>query len=95
MPSGNPQIAEGQGGARRGSPDFQQILAQLPALPLNEIHKGEAVIVLATEGSGDSATVIKLVTGIDPILQAAPSASGAAILSPWSLGAPAGDSGGP
>jgi hypothetical protein len=39
--------------------------------------------------------VITLVSGVDPILQAAPSAGSAALLTPWSMGAPSGDAGGP
>jgi hypothetical protein len=71
------------------------MLARLPGLSLNDLHKGDAVVVLATEGSGGTSTVITLLTGVEPILRAAPNASGASILTPWSLGAPGGDAGGP
>jgi Domain of unknown function (DUF5666) len=91
--------AEGQGaGARRagsGAPDLQQMLTRLPALSLNDLHKGEAVVVLTTEGSAGTGSVITLLTGVEPILQAAPNGSAASILTPWSLGSPAGDAGGP
>jgi hypothetical protein len=53
------------------------------------------VYVLATEGtpSGGS-TVITLVSGVEPILQAVPNGSQAMMLAPWSLGgAPGGDAG--
>jgi len=94
-----PTSAEGQGaGARRpggGAPDLQQMLGRLPALSLNDLHKGEAVVVLTTEGSAGTGSVITLLTGVEPILQAAPSGSAASILTPWSLGSPAGDAGGP
>jgi len=92
--------AAGQGegsGARRsgGAPDFQQLLNRLPAISVNDLHKGDAVIVLSTEGNAGVGTTITLLTGVEPILQAAPNASGASILTPWSLSAPSGDSGGP
>jgi hypothetical protein len=87
----------GNGGARRagGAPDLQQMLGRLPAVALNDLHKGDAVVVLSTEGSAGVGTIITLLTGVEPILQAAPNASGASILSPWSLGMPSGDAGGP
>jgi hypothetical protein len=85
------------GGSRRpgGAPDLQQILSRTPAVSLNDLHKGDAVILLSTEGSAGTGTAITLLTGVEPILQAAPNASGASILTPWSLGGPSGDAGGP
>lgn len=88
----------GNGASRRaaGSSDLQQILSRTPTISLNDLHKGDAVILLSTKGSAGTGTAITLLTGVDPILQAAPNASGASILTPWSLGAPGGgDSGGP
>jgi hypothetical protein len=84
------------GSARSGGGgfDFQRLLEQTPPVTLADLHKGDAVYVLATEGtpSGGS-TVITLVSGVEPILQAAPSGSQAMMLAPWSLGgAPGGDS---
>lgn len=103
--SGHPSAAAtglaqgGESGAARrpgGAPDLQQILSRTPAVSLSDLHKGDAVILLSTEGSTGVGTAITLLTGVDPILQAAPNASGASILSPWSLGAPGGgDAGGP
>lgn len=89
--------AQGEnGGFRRsgnGAPDLQQMLNRLPPQSLTDLHKGDAVIVLATEGSAGTGSVITLLTGVEPILQAAPSASAAGILTPWSLSMPAGDAG--
>ncbi len=81
------------GGARAGgAPDFQQMLSRMPATSLSDLHKGDAVLIVATEGSGSSATAITLLSGVEPILQAAPSGSQAMMLAPWSLGgAPGGD----
>jgi len=88
------QNGEMGAGARSGGAfDFQRLLDQTPAVVLTDLHKGDAVAILATEGtpSGGS-TVIKLFSGVEPILQAAPSGSQAMMLAPWSLGgAPGGD----
>ena len=54
-----------------------------------------AVMIVATQGTpSGGATAITLLSGVEAILQAAPNASQAMMLSPWSLGgAPAGDLG--
>lgn len=82
---------QGQG-ARNGPPDLQQILSRMPAVTLNDLHKDEAVMVVATEGSANSApTAITLLTGVEPILSASPNDNRATMmLSPWSLGGGAG-----
>jgi hypothetical protein len=82
-------------GAPRGAPDLQQILSRLPTVPLSDLHNGDAVVLVSTEGTENEATAITLLSGVEPILQAAPAASSSSILSPWSLGAPSGDAGGP
>lgn len=98
-PAGAPGATGGPEGAagRRpgGAPDFQQMLSRMPAVALTDLHKGDAVVALSTEGSAGVGTTITLLTGVEPILEAAPNASGASILTPWSLSAPSGDAGGP
>ncbi len=81
------------GGMRAGGgADFQQILNRMPAVTLADLHKGDAVVIVATEGASSTATAITLLTGVEPILQAAPTAGQAMMLTPWSLGgAPGGD----
>jgi len=78
----------GMGGGMRsgGAPDFQQMLNRMPATTLNDLHKGDAVLVVATQGSDSGATAITLLSGVEPILQAAPNGSQAMMLTPWSLG---------
>jgi hypothetical protein len=84
------------GGVRPGgAPDIQRVLSRAPAAALTDLHKGDAVIILSTEGTAGVGTVITLVSGVEPILTAAPSASSAALLTPWSMSAPTGDAGGP
>jgi hypothetical protein len=83
-------------GARSGAPDLQRLINRAPATSLAELHKGDAVVILSTEGTDSGAsTAIQLVSGVEPILQAAPNAGQAIMLAPWSLGAPAADNGGP
>lgn len=75
-----------------GAPDFQQMLGRMPAASLADLQKGDAVMIVSTEGAALSGgTVITLLSGVEPILQAAPSASQATLLTPWSLSPPAGD----
>jgi len=86
----------GSGGHSGGAPDLQRLISRAPAVTLADLHKGDAVVILSTEGAASGAgTAITLVSGVEPILQAAPNAGQAMMLAPWSLGAPAGDSGGP
>ncbi len=93
-------LGGGQGaGAHRagggGPPDLQRILSRLPTSSLTELDlkKGDAVMILSTEGTPAGArTAITLLSGVEPILQAAPNASQAMMLTPWTLGgAPGGD----
>lgn len=84
----------GGGGNWRGNggpSDFQQMLARMPAMPISDLNKGDAVMLVATEGSETSQpTAITLLAGVEPILTAAPAGTNAStILSPWNLGQPA------
>jgi hypothetical protein len=76
----------------RAAPDFQQMLGRMPAASLADLQKGDAVMIVSTSGTAlTGGTVITLLSGVEPILQAAPGASQATMLTPWSLSAPAGD----
>jgi hypothetical protein len=61
----------------------------MPAIAISDLNKGDAVMLVATEGTSTSGpTAIKLIAGVEPILSAAPAGAGAAmILSPWNLSA--------
>lgn len=96
-PSGGPGAmsgaAGGAGGMRAGGGNgFQRLLDSTPTVTLADLHKGDALAILATEGTlTDGGTIIKLYSGVEPILEAAPNAM---MLAPWSLGgAPNGDAG--
>jgi len=79
-----PGAAQGQRGA---GGDFQQMIARMPAANLSDLQKGEAVMVVTTQGNGtDPLTVITLLGGVEPILRSSPKGSQDMILSPWSLG---------
>ena len=77
----------------RGAADLQQMLGHLPAVKLADLQKGDAVMLVTSEGSGESPlNVITLLTGVEPILTAAPNGQGAAmLLSPWNLGSSGGE----
>lgn len=89
------------GGARAGGGrgDLQTMLSRLPAVPVAELQKGAAVLVVATQGSDTQKPVaITMLTGVEPILTASPnSASASSLLSPWSIGGGGGggEEGGP
>ena len=88
---GSPDSSQGVEDYRRGSnsPDFQQLMSRLPIVAISDLQRGDAVMLVATEGSSTSApTAITLISGAEPILTATPSGAAAAtILSPWNLGA--------
>ena len=97
-PAGSEAGASGDGGAARAGRgaggDFQQALSRIPTVTLADLQKGDAVMILATEGGSDGTpAVITLIAGVEPILQASPNSSASSILSPWSLGGDAGGGG--
>jgi len=80
----------GAGGAGAGAGDLQQALGRMPAATLADLQKGDAVMIVTTEGTQEGGlTAITLLAGVEPLLQA----SGAStILTPWTMsGAPGGD----
>lgn len=94
-PTGHgPENHGGPGGPRNGGPpDFQQMLNRMPTVGLADLQKGNAIMVVATEGGSDNRpTAITLLTGVEPILTAAPDGGRAAmLLSPWNLGGAGGE----
>ncbi len=69
-----------------GIADLQQMISRMPAATLADLQKGDAVMVVATEGGANGvSTVITLLGGVEPILEASPKSSPSTILSPWSL----------
>jgi len=91
-PGGPPSGGMGRPGGG-GSADLQQMISRIPAATLADLQKGEAVMIVATEGGPNGvSTVITLLGGVEPILEASPKSNPSTILSPWSLGsAPGGE----
>ena len=79
----------GQGGGQGGG-DSQQMLSRLPAIQMADLKKGEAVMVVSTDGVS-VVTAITLLAGVEPLLEA-PAAS-QNLLNNWSMGGGAPDSG--
>lgn len=95
--SGGPGGPGGPGRSGAGGGDLQQALSRMPAATLAGLQKGDAVMIVATEGGpGGEPSVITLLGGVEPILQASPNSNASSILSPWSLSeAPSGEAGNP
>jgi hypothetical protein len=97
-PNGPPSGSPGPGGASGmgrpaggGPADLQQAISRMPAAALADLQKGDAVMIVATEGGPTGvSTVIILLGGVEPILEASPKSSASSILTPWSLGSAAG-----
>ena len=72
---------------------MQQMLSRMPAVTLADLQKGDAVMIVTTEGTAETGvTAITLLAGVEAILQASPAGGASSILTPWSLnGAPSGD----
>jgi len=94
-PAGAPGAAPGggaagsggaPGGMRRGG-DMQQMLERLPAMKLEDLKPGDAIIISSTEGADPGqVTAITLVAGVEPILSAAPAGTQRArMLGSWNL----------
>jgi hypothetical protein len=89
---GGTGAAGGPPGGRR-APDLQQILSRMPQASISDFQKGDAVMIVSTEGNASNqVTAITLLGGVEPLLAAAPSRAQAMMLAPWSLGG--GDAGG-
>jgi len=71
----------GRSGGMGGDP--QQMLSRLPAIQLSDLKKGDAVMLVSTDGTTE-VTGITLLSGVEPLLEA-PAAS-QSLLNNWSLG---------
>jgi hypothetical protein len=97
---GRPREGRGQGmgagsGSAGGAMDLQQMISRMPAAKISDLQKGDAVMLVGTEGSSSEVTAITLLAGVEPILQGSPTGA-SSILSAWSLsGAPGGEAGTP
>jgi len=63
------------------------MINRLPLVTLADLQKGEAVILVASEGSSSAeVTAITLLGGVEPILTATPRGAQGFTLSPWTMG---------
>jgi hypothetical protein len=63
------------------------MLNRAPVLQIADLKKGDAVMVLTTEGEAPGeATAITLLAGVEPLLQASPGASQSVLSASWNLG---------
>jgi hypothetical protein len=77
----------GRGGPGGGGGDPQQMLNRAPAIQLADLKKGDAVMLVSTDGATE-VTAITLLAGVEPLLEA-PAAS-QSLLNNWSMNSGAG-----
>jgi hypothetical protein len=92
-PAAAANAAPAANGSGNGRADFNQTLSRLPAVTVGELQKGDAVMIVATQGTASEVTAITLLSGVEPILTASPKGNGSMILSPWNVSG-AGEGGG-
>lgn len=85
-PSGGGSAGPGQRGG-----DLSQMLQRTPTVLLVDLHKGDAVMIVATQGTTGSATAVTLLAGVEPLLTASPSASQSMFSASWNLGGGGGE----
>jgi len=85
-PGGGGGFGAGGPGGGAGRFDPEQMLSRAPVIKFSDLQKGEAVMLVSTQGATD-VTAITLLAGVEPLLEA-PAASN--LLSNWSMssGAP-------
>jgi len=95
-PSATPQPAAGHAAAQadEGRPggNISQMLQRAPIILLPDLHRGDAVMIVATQGAPGSLTACTLLAGVEPILEA--SAGQSLFSASWSLGGQGGGGGG-
>jgi hypothetical protein len=82
-PVGAPGAAAGGDSARHGGGDPQQMLNRAPVIHLADLQKGDAVMLVSTQGTTE-VTAITLLAGVEPLLQA-PASTQNMLLSNWSM----------
>lgn len=90
----HPAADSGNGQARSADPS--QLLQRTPAVQIADLHKGDAVMIVATKGTPDAATAVTLLAGVEPILTASPSAAQSVFsAASWNVGGGGEESGTP
>lgn len=98
MPTAAPQPGAGQvsteAGAGRQGGNVTQMLQHAPVIQLADLHRGDAVMIVATQVAPGSLTACTLLAGVEPILNASPSAGQNLFSASWNLGGQGGGGGG-
>jgi hypothetical protein len=84
---GGGQAGAGAQWAGQGGGDPEQMLSRAPVIQLADLKKGDAVMLVATDGATE-VTAITLLAGVEPLLEA-PAAS-QSLLNNWSMNSGAG-----
>jgi hypothetical protein len=82
-PAGQNGGQAGGQGRRGGGGDLQSMLSRAPAIHLTDLQKGEAVMLVSTQGTSE-VTAVTLLAGVEPLLQA-PASTQNMLLSNWSM----------
>jgi Domain of unknown function (DUF5666) len=69
------------GGAQRGGGDPQQMLSRADVIHFSDLVKGEAVMLVSTQGASD-VTAVTVLAGVEPLLEAPASQD---LLANWSM----------
>jgi hypothetical protein len=77
------QVGYGQGRRAGGGGDLQAMLAKAPAIHLADLQKGDAVMLVSTQGTAE-VTAVTLLAGVEPLLQA-PASTQNMLLSSWNM----------
>lgn len=85
-PGGQGSPGGGSGGHRGGMSDLSHALENMPAITLNDLKKGDPVVIFSSEGANPSeVTAIFILTGVEPILAAQPKGGSGVNLGSWNL----------
>ena len=81
---GRPSNGDGTTNGRPGGGgDLQQMLGRAPAIHLSDLQKGDAVMLVSTQGTSE-VTAVTLLAGVEPLLEA-PASTQNLLLSNWNM----------
>lgn len=86
-PKPNYPGAQHKGPGQSSANDFSRVLDRATPIQLSNLHKGDAVMVVASKGSNlQPGTALTLLSGVAPMLRASRKGSQSLFSSSWSLG---------
>jgi len=80
---GNGRTPGGMDASGRRGGDLQSMLSRAPAIQLKDLQKGDAIMLVSTQGTSE-VTAITLLAGVEPLLQA-PASTQNMLLSNWNM----------